>query len=160
MRACLARTLYSRVSSTLLSKDRLLFALLLAVRPHLAQGDIGAVEWQFLLTGMVQVLKKPGLLSPLPDIVTITDEAAEAPLALAEHDNPAKTWLPDSQWNEMCSLATLPNFSGLIEEFEAQLKNKKNEFDILNGKSESDLWVSDLSVLEKNFNKFKFKLKV
>jgi len=50
-------------------------------------------------------------------------------LSIQEHKNPAKAWLPDVQWNEMCSLATLPTFTGLIEEFEAQIKMWKRVHD-------------------------------
>ncbi len=130
VRIKLAHTLFSRVSSALLTKDRLLFALLLAVRPHLAQGHIGDAEWHFLLTGATSVSWKQ--VSAPPDLgVTKTSQEHEskAPIAVTEHANPAKTWLPDEQWNEMCSLATLPTFAGLIEEFEAQIKMWKRIYD-------------------------------
>mmetsp|Transcript_3970 Transcript_3970/g.12355 ORF Transcript_3970/g.12355 Transcript_3970/m.12355 type:complete len:1069 (+) Transcript_3970:10200-13406(+) len=115
MTRSLRDTIYSTVSCSLLSKDKLLFALLLAVRPQLSTGAISSVEWHFLLTGQSD------------NQVAFASGIHENPAKI--HENPAKAWLPDIQWNELCELATLPTFSGLVEEFEAQIKMWKRVHD-------------------------------
>ena len=129
--APLTHTLYRHISRTLLSKDRLLFALLLAVRPLLDKGAIGSAEWQFLLTGTACLQRAEGLVASAlkSDATASPPDIFPAPQRVEEHENPAKSWLPDSQWTEMCSLSTLPAFSGLIEEFEAQIKMWKRIHD-------------------------------
>jgi len=115
----ISKVLYRRVDVSLLSKDKLLFVLLLTVRPQLARSDISLDAWRFLLTGKMTVSK----------LRTTYVERTSDPIAPAKHENPAKAWLPEQQWNEMCTLATLPTFAGLIEEFEAQIKMWKRVHD-------------------------------
>ena len=104
--APLTHTLYRHISRTLLSKDRLLFALLLAVRPLLDTGAIGSAEWQFLLTGTACLQRAEGLVASAlkRDATASPPDISPAPQRVEEHENPAKSWLPDSQWTEMCSL--------------------------------------------------------
>ena len=51
----LTHTVYKHVSRALFEKDRLLFALLVAVRLLQARGEVSEAEWQFLLTPHAEV---------------------------------------------------------------------------------------------------------
>jgi dynein heavy chain, axonemal len=80
-------SLYCNICRSLLEKDKLLFSFLTTVR--IAQGNaaIDYAEWYFLLTGGMVVENK--------------------------HRNPAKDWLSDKSWGELCRLSELSAFSGL-----------------------------------------------
>lgn len=77
-------SLYANVCRSLFEKDKLLFSFLLTINLLEQRGQISRAHWGFLLSG--------GL-------------AIENP-----HINPT-TWLPTKQWNELCNLDDVENFS-------------------------------------------------
>lgn len=84
-------SLYCNVCRSLFKKDKLLFSFLLAVGLARSNGDITFDEWMFLLTGGVSN----------SSII----------------DNPAKSWLHDKNWAEICRLSQLKPFEGFSEDF-------------------------------------------
>ncbi|GBG76408.1 hypothetical protein CBR_g22156 [Chara braunii] len=80
-------SLYCNVCRSLFEKDKLLFGFLLTTRILGGRGLVDKDELTFLVMGSIG---GPG-----------------------EYKNPAKDWLSDKQWEEVCHLARLPGFSGL-----------------------------------------------
>ena len=80
-------SLYCNICRSLLEKDKLLFSFLLSIRISQGNNDIDYNEWYFLLTGGMVVENK--------------------------NRNPAKEWLSNKGWDEICRLSSLPAFSGL-----------------------------------------------
>ena len=80
-------SLYANICRSLLEKDKLLFSFVMTIRLNQGAGTIDYPEWYFLITGGV-VVENP-------------------------HKNPAKEWLSDKAWGELCRLAELHAFPGL-----------------------------------------------
>lgn len=77
-------SLYANICRSLFEKDKLLFSLLLAINLLEQRGKLCPSHWMFLLTGGV------GIDNP--------------------YVNPT-TWLPTKQWNELCNLDEVQEFS-------------------------------------------------
>ncbi|XP_026297252.1 dynein heavy chain 7, axonemal isoform X2 [Apis mellifera] len=95
-------SLYANVCRSLFEKDKLLFSFLLTINLLEQRGQISRAHWGFLLSG--------GL-------------AIENP-----HINPT-TWLPTKQWNELCNLDDVENFSGIRVKFTENTRSWKELFD-------------------------------
>ena len=80
-------SLYCNICRSLLEKDKLLFSFLTTVRIAQGKNELDYAEWYFLLTGGM--------------VVENTNR------------NPAKEWLSDKGWGELCRLSDLPAFQGL-----------------------------------------------
>ena len=81
-------SLYANICRSLFEKDKLLFSLLLAINLLEQRGQLCPSHWMFLLTGGV------GIDNP--------------------YVNPT-TWLPTKQWNELCNLDEIQEFSVSLE---------------------------------------------
>lgn len=97
------KSLYKNVCRSLFEKHKLLFAFLLCIKIKMNQNAIDLSEWHFLLAGG-------------------TTKAAEIP-------NPAPEWLSEKSWNEILSLAVLPNYASIPVEFHNYLESFKAMFD-------------------------------
>eukprot|EP00949_MAST-11_sp_MAST-11-sp1_P001615 g1615.t1 len=96
-------SLYCNICRSLLEKDKLLFSFLLAIRQLQNKGKVLYAEWYFLLTG--------GVVTENP------------------HKNPAKSWLSDKAWGEICRLAELSAFQGLRHAFTGEASKWKSIYD-------------------------------
>nr|XP_034195921.1 dynein heavy chain 7, axonemal-like isoform X1 [Osmia lignaria] len=95
-------SLYTNVCRSLFEKDKLLFSFLLAINLLKQQGKLSLPQWIFLLTGGI------GIDNP--------------------YANPT-TWLPSKQWNELCNLDSVDDFSGIRETFTQHVKEWRHLFD-------------------------------
>ncbi|XP_026671189.1 dynein heavy chain 7, axonemal-like isoform X2 [Ceratina calcarata] len=95
-------SLYANVCRSLFEKDKLLFSLLLAVNLIEQRGKLCIPQWTFLLTGGI---------------------AIDNP-----YENPT-TWLPSKQWNELCNLDDVEDFSGIRKEFTEKTEQWRVLFD-------------------------------
>lgn len=89
-------SLYANICRSLFEKDKLLFSLLLTINLLEQRGHFYPSHWRFLLTGGIAI------------------------------DNPyinPTSWLPTKQWNELC------NLDG-IEEFSVSLQTRTIFYDI------------------------------
>ena len=96
-------SLYANVCRSLLEKDKLLFSFLMTVRLQQEVGDIDYAEWYFLITG--------GVVTENP------------------HKNPAKEWLSDKAWGEICRIADLAAFPGLRHTFQGNASEWRHIYD-------------------------------
>ncbi|KAF7280376.1 hypothetical protein GWI33_006107 [Rhynchophorus ferrugineus] len=94
--------LYVNICRSLFEKDKLLFAMLLTINLMKSRDEVNMAEWMFLLTGGV------GLDNP--------------------NVNPSD-WLVTKSWDELCRLADLPAFEGIITHFGQNLSKWKEIFD-------------------------------
>eukprot|EP00924_Labyrinthula_sp_SR-Ha-C_P016850 augustus_masked-scaffold_6-processed-gene-16.8-mRNA-1 protein AED:0.39 eAED:0.39 QI:0/-1/0/1/-1/1/1/0/953 len=83
--------LYCNVCRSLLEKDKLTYSFLLTMKILQGNGRVDNSEWYFLLTGGVT-----------------TENSLE---------NPAKEWLNELSWSEICRLEKLSSFLGLTTVF-------------------------------------------
>lgn len=44
-------------------------------------------------------------------------------------ENPAKEWLPEKSWDELCRMSDLEAFDGFLESFEGNLEQWNNVYD-------------------------------
>uniref|UniRef100_T1IWC0 AAA+ ATPase domain-containing protein n=1 Tax=Strigamia maritima TaxID=126957 RepID=T1IWC0_STRMM len=95
--------LYSNVCRSLFEKDKLLFSFILCCNIMIAKSEINREEFMFFLTGGV------GLGNPFP--------------------NPAKNWLLDKGWDEICRFSQLPGFEDFRESFIEKLDLYQKMFD-------------------------------
>ena len=118
-------SLYNNICRSLLEKDKLIFAFLLAIRIMGGQGKIDKTEWTFLLTGGVSM----GELPP----------------------NPASAWLGERQWGELCRLSDLSALRGFREEFVTSLDSWQAIYDSSTPQDQPlpGHWQRDLTALEK-----------
>ncbi|XP_050489817.1 dynein axonemal heavy chain 7-like isoform X1 [Bombus huntii] len=95
-------SLYTNICRSLFEKDKLLFSLLLTINLLEQRGKLCPSHWMFLLTGGI------GIDNP--------------------YVNPT-TWLPTKQWNELCNLDEVQEFSGIREAFTGNTRQWKQLFD-------------------------------
>ncbi|KAK1121659.1 hypothetical protein K0M31_009971 [Melipona bicolor] len=95
-------SLYANICRSLFEKDKLLFSLLLTVNLLKQRAQLSPSHWIFLLTGGI------GIDNP--------------------YVNPT-TWLPIKQWNELCNLDEVQEFSGIREAFTNNTVEWKRLFD-------------------------------
>lgn len=97
--------LYQNICRSLFEAHKMLFSFLLTIK--IMQGDnrVDFQEWKFLISGM----GTPGK--------GITEE------------NPDPDWIDANTWTGICTLATLPFFSGLEKDFGEDLQKWKRVFD-------------------------------
>ena len=95
-------SLYANICRSLFEKDKLLFSLLLTINLLEQRGKLCPSHWMFLLTGGI------GIDNP--------------------YVNPT-TWLPTKQWNELCNLDEVEEFSGIREAFTGNTGQWKRLFD-------------------------------
>ncbi|KAK2577836.1 hypothetical protein KPH14_001102, partial [Odynerus spinipes] len=95
-------SLYLNICRSLFEKDKLLFSLLLVINLLNEKGQLSMQQWIFLLTGGV------GLDNP--------------------YVNPT-SWLPVTQWDELCRLDSVEGFSGIRENFNRITEEWKTVFD-------------------------------
>eukprot|EP00775_Hariotina_reticulata_P006671 gene6671-6895_t len=104
--------LYQNVCRSLFEKDKLLFALTLAVKLKLDVGAVSSSELRFLLTGGVAVGDLP---SP----------------------NPAPDWISDKCWGELCRSASLgPEWEGLATHVAEHLDEWRTLYDSFSPQTE------------------------
>ena len=87
-------SLYSNICRSLFEKDKLLFSFSLCITILRNNKEIRDDEFGFFLTGSLN-------------------------LSQNEIQNPDKDLISDKVWNELCSLAKLENFAGLLDNFNA-----------------------------------------
>jgi dynein heavy chain len=113
--------MYKNVCRSLFERHKLLFSFLLAIK--ILQGDdkIDGDEWRFLIAGSCGT-------------------------ATIDEPNPDSHWVEPRAWAEICSVSTLPAFSGFATDFKNELSNWREMFDSTEphnfkfpGKWESDL---------------------
>ncbi|CAK9804315.1 Dynein axonemal heavy chain 7 [Anthophora plagiata] len=95
-------SLYTNICRSVFEKDKLLFSLLLAIKLLEQRGNLSLPQWTFLLTGGI---------------------AIDNP-----HANPT-TWLPPKQWNQLCNLDDVEEFSGIRETFTKNSQEWRKLFD-------------------------------
>ncbi|XP_017795795.1 PREDICTED: dynein heavy chain 7, axonemal-like [Habropoda laboriosa] len=95
-------SLYTNICRSVFEKDKLLFSLLLAIKLLEQRANLSLSQWTFLLTGGI---------------------AIDNP-----HANPT-TWLPTKQWNELCNLDDVEQFSGIRVTFTNNTQEWKKLFD-------------------------------
>ncbi|XP_076748638.1 dynein axonemal heavy chain 7 isoform X2 [Xylocopa sonorina] len=95
-------SLYANICRSLFEKDKLLFSLLLAINLLKQRGKLSLAQWTFLLTG--------GIIIDNPYV------------------NPT-FWLLTKQWNELCNLDNVEEFSGIRETFTNNTEQWKKLFD-------------------------------
>ncbi|CAK9824900.1 Dynein axonemal heavy chain 7 [Anthophora retusa] len=95
-------SLYTNICRSVFEKDKLLFSLLLAIKLLEQRGKLSLPQWTFLLTGGI---------------------AIDNP-----HANPT-TWLPPKQWNQLCNLDDVEEFSGIRETFTKNTGEWRKLFD-------------------------------
>lgn len=84
-------SLYRNICRSLFEKDKLIFSFLLNVKLLELAEELNHEEWRFLLTGGISL-------------------GEQLPACPAD-------WLEEKSWGEICRLAKLPHFKGLVEEF-------------------------------------------
>ncbi|XP_017763577.1 PREDICTED: dynein heavy chain 7, axonemal-like [Eufriesea mexicana] len=95
-------SLYANICRSLFEKDKLLFSLLLTINLLEQRGQFNLSHWRFLLTGGISI------------------------------DNPyinPTSWLPIKQWNELCNLDSIEEFSGIRNAFTSNVAQWKKLFD-------------------------------
>ncbi|CAL8109272.1 unnamed protein product [Orchesella dallaii] len=91
-------SLYNNVCRSLFERDKLLFSFVLCMSIMISQHKVMMDEYKFLLTGGVG----------------LQNEVA----------NPAKAWLSDKSWDELCRMIdTSPVFSNFLVEFKKKLNH-------------------------------------
>ena len=96
-------SLFTNVCRSLFEKHKLLYSFLLTIRILMNENKIDNDEWRFLLAG---------------------GSSTSSGLA-----NPAPSWLTSQSWSEIQSLAHLPGFNGLDNDFAASSDTFKKLFD-------------------------------
>ena len=104
-------SLYANVCRSLLEKDKLLFSFLLTVRLLQESGAIDYNQWYFLVTGGV-----------------VTENS---------YKNPAKKWLSDKAWGEICRISELDGFSGIRQQFQVSPEEWRHIYDSAEPQKES-----------------------
>eukprot|EP01105_Mastigella_eilhardi_P025496 TRINITY_DN6953_c0_g1_i1.p1 TRINITY_DN6953_c0_g1~~TRINITY_DN6953_c0_g1_i1.p1 ORF type:complete len:4254 (+),score=1253.29 TRINITY_DN6953_c0_g1_i1:29-12763(+) len=94
LRSRLLLAVYDNVTRGIFEKHKLLFSLLLAVRPLQFEAKLSTREWNFLVIG-------PACLG----------QSQSAPIG-----NPAPEWLSSTSWEWLCALPQLPGFEQFIPE--------------------------------------------
>jgi dynein heavy chain len=84
-------SLYCNVCRSLFEKDKLLFSFILCTNVLKSKDELTSEELMFFLTGGV------GLENTKP--------------------NPAKAWLIEKSWDEICRMAELSAFTGFLDDF-------------------------------------------
>ena len=96
-------SLYCNVCRSLFEKDKLLFSFILCCNILKSKDQLTDSEFMFFLTGGV------GLENT--------------------RENPAKEWLPEKSWDELCRMADLEAFDGFLTSFEDNLNLWNNVYD-------------------------------
>eukprot|EP01041_Mallomonas_annulata_P000832 gene832-1621_t len=96
-------SVYINICRSLFERHKLLFSFCLCVKILQGENLIDAAEYRFLLSG-------------------ICLNREEAPL-------PASAWLEANVWSDLCDLAGLPAFKGLLSEFEMYIGEWRAVFD-------------------------------
>lgn len=91
----LMQTVFDKVCRGLFEKDKLLFSFMIAANISQEAGAVTPQEWEFLVRGMA--------------VQVDGDTQTESPPKL----NPCSSWLNDTTWGGLVSLATLPRLESV-----------------------------------------------
>ncbi|KAK4876149.1 hypothetical protein RN001_012571 [Aquatica leii] len=117
--------LYANICRSLFEKDKLMFSFLLCVKIMTSKNKIQEAEYNFLLTGGIDVD------NPIP--------------------NPASQWLSNKSWNEICRVEKIPGFDGFRKSFVQNISNFKQMYDLVEPQNSPlpSPWDKSLSLFQK-----------